>query len=304
MKSFHERGPAASLARLIGPACLLLLGAAPATWAATPVLPTELTVTTLNMTARLDNFAGLIAEDKQALLASVSQGASLAEADYANGTLKGVATAASAGVDFTLATAAFDFMATNTSAAPIKFTAGSMALDVEASFARALGAGPSGTVGNTLNAVFIIAILASDNTERFSGHGFYQYRYTIDIGDPGPDLVPMVLSDGGFTVDADEDADEAHALITSPALELLPGETLGLFINVTGSANVINLLGGAGFSATTDFGHTAQLSMQLPAGVSFITPTPNHWVSAVPEPQTWALWLVALAGFALRAKRR
>jgi MYXO-CTERM domain-containing protein len=298
MPSPHlQRGLRAGLAGLA-----LGTGLLPAL-AATPALPAQLTVIGQSMDARLDNAAGPVAAHQDPLLASVALGGSSAESDYVQGTLKGVAVAAPAGVNFMLASASFGLQAANTSATPIQFQASGIGLDLEASFSRALGSGPAGTVGNTLNAVFSIAILAPDNSTRYSGYGFYQYRYTLDIGATGPQLVPLVMTDGGFTVAASEDDDEARALIEAPALTLLPGETLGLVINVSGSANVINLFGGSGFAATTDFGHTARLSLELPAGTAFVSATPVTWVSVVPEPQTWALWLAGLAGLALRQRR-
>lgn len=293
-----ERGLAAPLTGLVLAACLL------PTQAAALGSPFLLAGEVKNMNARLDDASGLLAQDQQIPLARVSQGGSFAEADYSHGTFKGDAVAAPVGISFMLATAAFDVMATNTSGVTIPLPSSTIGLDLHASFSRSLGIAPAGAVGNTINAVFSIAILAPDQSKRYSGYGFYQYRYTLDIDDPIPELIPLVEEAGGFTVTKSEDADEAHAKIVAPALDLLPGETLGLVISVSASANVINLFGGTGFAARTDFGNTAQLYMRLPAGVEFVSSTPAYWVTAVPEPASWALWLAGLAGVALRRFQR
>ena len=118
-----------------------------------------------------------------------------------------------------------------------------IAIDTTASYARTLGASPSSTVANTLNAVFGIAIVAPDDTVRYSGNAFYQYRYSHDLGDPAPDLTAIVRHEGGFTTSSSEHAFASHAVLSSAAFDLLPGETMAIFMSVGASANVINLLG-------------------------------------------------------------
>ncbi|MFO1226513.1 PEP-CTERM sorting domain-containing protein [Roseateles sp.] len=269
-----------------------------------PVVPATLTVIGHTMDARLDNMLGPLVQDTDPLLATVTLGANKAEADYAAGTLKGVAVAEPLGVNFTLSMSSFDLTLRNGSASAVHFGAGSIAIDTTASYARTLGASPSGTVANTLNAVFGIAIVAPDDTVRYSGNAFYQYRYSHDLGDPAPDLTAIVRHEGGFTTSSSEHAFASHAVLSSAAFDLLPGETMAIFMSVGASANVINLLGAPGFSATTDFGHTARLSMQLPTGVTLDSPVQLGWVTAVPEPSSWALMLGGVVGLAALRRRR
>ncbi len=279
--------------------------ASPFAQATAPAIPATLTVVQHTMNARLDNMAGVLANHSDPLLGTVLLGANKAEADFAAGTLKGVAVAEPFGVNFTLSSSNYDLSLRNGSAAPVHFDAGSIKLDVAASYARTPGAGFSGTVGNTLNAVFVIAIVAPDDTLRYSGNAFYQYRYSFDIGDPMPDIESIDRTEGGFTMTSSKDASASHAELFSSGLDLLPGETMAIFMSVGASANVINLFGGAGFSATTDYGHTARLSMALPAGVSLDSPVPLSWVTtAVPEPASWALMLGGVVGLAALRRRR
>lgn len=296
--------PALQLSLAAGLAGLALTALPSPAVAAPPALPQQLVGSVPQMSASLSDLGGTLALDQQALVAHVDQGNSFATADYPNGSFKGQAEAASTGLNLMMASTAFDLKATNASAAPIVFASTAIGLDLNASFSRSVGAVPTGSVGNTLNAIFSIAIVAPDSSTRYSGYGLYQYAYTLDAEDGVGELTPSKQEDGGFSVTHSEDANHAVASLRTPTLTLLPGETLGLVVAVFGSAHVFNLAGAPGFSAMTDFGHTAQLQMQLPAGVEFVSASPASWVSAVPEPQAWALLLAGLGSLALRGRGR
>lgn len=90
------------------------------------------------------------------------------------------------------------------------------------------------------------------------------------------------------------DADELAVDLLSSAMTVLPGETLALTVLVSRSTTGFAFFGGTRFSATTDFGNTASLSLDLPAGFRVDSDVPLSWATTTPVPEpTSAVLLVA-----------
>ncbi len=80
-----------------------------------------------------------------------------------------------------------------------------------------------------------------------------------------------------------------EAGLSLPGFTLAPGQVLRVLFSLQ-----IGASGDGGWGALVDATNSAQLSMQVPLGVSVVSPQPLAWISAVPEPGRAALLLAGL----------
>ncbi len=90
-----------------------------------------------------------------------------------------------------------------------------------------------------------------------------------------------------------------EAGLTLPGFTLAPGAVLRVLFSLQ-----VGALGSGNWGALVDATQSAQLSMQLPQGVTVISDQPLAWISAVPEPASAALLAIGLTILALAATRR
>ena len=283
--------------------------AALATWLMIPAasaieLPNQLDVVTQSAEVSISRAAGTVASDTDPVLAETADGPSTARSDLTSGKLRGRAFIQDAFGDFTLAAASLVVELRNTSAAVLTLDPGDLRLEVNASFQRTLGTELFGTVGNTLVAnLGAVVVDAAGNTQS-TGAANIVYRLTDAVDDDPPVLVLQPDLLGGFGYSASTvDADALDIDLLSPALTVRPGDSLALTVFVSGSATGFAFFAGTGFSATTDFGNTASLLLDLPPGFRVASDVPLSWVTTTPVPEPTSAVLL-LAGLVLLWSRQ
>lgn len=260
------------------------------------------------METRIFNSTVTLDGDVSPLLAESSFGTNYARARYADGDLRGMATIADAFGNTLFAAASFGVTFRNLSGSVATIGAGDLKLIVDASFARSFGTGAmDGTVGNTLESNLQAAIGDSSGTVRYVGTGNLLYQYSDTQNDGAiADIRLNEAFEGGFTATRAFDGDEFSAVISAPELVILPGDTVFIGATMIGTATAFGFFGGSGYTATTDFGNTALLSLVMPAGFSVQSTVPLNWVTLtpVPEPAPTAMLIAGLAVVALLVRRR
>jgi hypothetical protein len=260
------------------------------------------------METRIFDSTTTLDSDVDPLLAESSFGINYARARYADGDLRGKATIADAFGNTLFAAASFGVTFKNLSGSVATIGAGDLRLTIDASFARSFGTGaPNGTVGNTLESNLQAAIGDSSGVARYVGTGNLLYQYTDSQSDgAAPDIRVNEAYDGGFTATRAFDGDEFSAVISAPELVILPGDTVFIGVTMIGTATAFGFFGGSGYTATTDFGNTALLSLVMPVGFSVQSTVPLNWITVtpVPEPAPAAMLIAGLAVMGLLARRR
>lgn len=260
----------------------------------------------IRMETRLSSsLGGVLDNDINPLVAESSAGANLASARYAGGKLRGLATIGDAYGDTVFASASLAVSFTNRSARVATLGLGKLTLTLDADFRRAFGTGAAdGAVGHTLTATLGAVIVDASDQVRYQGVGNLAYQYADQQADGDPADVRLTPDyQGGFSAQPVFDGDKLSAVISAPVLVLQPGDSVAIFGSVVGTATAFGFFGGSGYSATTDFGNTAQLSLTLPPGFGLQSAVPLDWVTLTPVPEPAPALLLA-AGLAVLAWRR
>ncbi len=266
--------------------------------------PKELDISVHVADVRISRAAGTVASHVDPVLAQVTDAPSFVRSDFASGKLRGSAFIQDAFGDFVLSTASLAVELRNNSAAVLSLDPGKVKLTVDATFQHSLGAESLGTVGNTLVANLAAVVVDAVGSVRSSGATNIVYRYADSVDDAPADLSLLTDVQGGFSFATPVfNADELAVDLLSSALTVLPGETLALSVLVSGTATAFAFFGGTGFSATTDFGNTASLLLDLPPGFQVRSDVPLSWVTTTPVPEPASAMLL-VAGLALLWRRR
>lgn len=269
--------------------------------AAQSPFPNEVDVQ-MQMEARISDSGVDLATDVDPVFAEVTVGPNFASADAPPGKLRGLATLTDRPRSELISSSGLVASVFNGSGAVASFAAGAITLDAEAAFARVMGSGVLGLAANGLVLSMGFVIVDANDVERYGEAAVFALRVSEIQGQPADLRIDQVIPDGFELLGVDSvSASSLDLVLRSPALELLPGETMAIVVAVAGSAMASTLFDGSGYSATTDYGDTLSLSMVLPAGFGVNADIPLDWITTtpIPEPATALLFAAGALGLGL-----
>ncbi len=173
----------------------------------------------------------------------------------------------------------------------IVFAAGAIHADLSGSFGWSPGAGTAG-ISNQLYGRLVVRAPGIAGGTSNTVLSYDQNQESFDVTQAATPGSASVVVHG-------VSAGAISATLNTAAFTLAPGEVLQLSFEFEAQSWGTN-----GWSAFVDASNSAQLSMQLPAGVTLVSPQVLSWVSVVPEPGAGWLMAVGLAGLLGWRQRR
>lgn len=191
----------------------------------------------------------------------------------------------------------------NTGTAPLVLAAGDLRANLDVSMLRVAGVGPAGNAGNT-----VIGVLGGQLPGVGGGAARLDYQHIDRDGGLPPIINVNEIETGGYVVvpAIDPFGLALSATLSAPAFTVGVGQSFQVqaLLQQWSSAGTSDTM--SWFAETDGYfgGRGLQLFLDLPAGVTVISPVPLTWAAAaVPEPTTLSLILAGLAVVMCRRPR-